>query len=94
MTYGSGSFSGESRSQNLRLCDLSDMFICYAGTEYTDTVTLSSSLVITNQSIGVASKSSGFSGYDGILGIGPDALTEGTSSVFAIHGHVRLIVRL
>ncbi|EIN04215.1 family A1 protease [Punctularia strigosozonata HHB-11173 SS5] len=50
----------------------------FSGTEYTDTVTLSSDLVITKQSIGVASTASGFSGVDGILGIGPTDLTEGT----------------
>jgi len=52
----------------------------FSGTEYTDTVTLSSNLVITKQSIGVASSSSGFSGEDGILGIGPVDLTQGTVS--------------
>ena len=41
----------------------------------TDTVTLSSGLVITGQSIGVASTSSGFDGVDGILGVGPTDLT-------------------
>ncbi|KIJ40041.1 hypothetical protein M422DRAFT_90758, partial [Sphaerobolus stellatus SS14] len=46
----------------------------------TDRVTLSSALVINNQSIGVASTSSGFDGFDGILGIGPVDLTEGTVS--------------
>jgi hypothetical protein len=46
----------------------------------TDTVTLSSNLVISKQSIGVASKSTGFSGVDGILGIGPSVLTQGTVS--------------
>ncbi|KIP03623.1 hypothetical protein PHLGIDRAFT_233169 [Phlebiopsis gigantea 11061_1 CR5-6] len=51
----------------------------FSGTEYTDEVTLGS-LVIPSQSIGVASKSSGFSGVDGILGIGPDILTQGTLS--------------
>lgn len=55
------------------------------GTTDTDTVTLSSSLVITGQSIGVASSASGFDDVDGILGIGPVDLTEdtvsGTSSV-------------
>jgi saccharopepsin len=40
----------------------------FYGSEYTDTVTLSSSLVITNQSIGVATASQGFQGSDGILG--------------------------
>ncbi|KAI5120042.1 hypothetical protein M0805_000292 [Coniferiporia weirii] len=52
----------------------------FSGTEFLDTVTLSSSLVITGQSIGVASSSSGFDGVDGILGIGPLDLTEGTVS--------------
>ncbi|KAJ3712474.1 aspartic peptidase domain-containing protein [Lentinula raphanica] len=52
----------------------------FSGTEYIDEVTLSSSLVITSQSIGVASSSQGFGGTDGILGIGPDDLTEGTVS--------------
>ncbi|KAJ2980134.1 hypothetical protein NUW54_g11047 [Trametes sanguinea] len=44
----------------------------------TDTVTLAPSLVIENQSIGVASTAQGFQGVDGILGIGPVDLTEGT----------------
>jgi len=52
----------------------------FSGTEYTDTVTLDSALVITKQSIGVASTSSGFDGVDGILGIGPVDLTDGTVS--------------
>ncbi|KAI0050951.1 aspartic peptidase A1 [Auriscalpium vulgare] len=52
----------------------------FSGTEYTDTVTLGSGLTITNQSIGVASRSSGFTGFDGILGIGPTDLTLKTLS--------------
>lgn len=44
----------------------------------TDTVTISSDLVIQNQSIGVASTAQGFSDVDGILGIGPVDLTQGT----------------
>ncbi|PAV14862.1 acid protease [Pyrrhoderma noxium] len=52
----------------------------FSGTEWTDTVTLSSDLVVTGQGVGVASSSSGFSGFDGILGIGPVDLTEGTVS--------------
>ncbi|KAI8994194.1 acid protease [Trametes punicea] len=52
----------------------------FSGTEFIDTVTLSSSLVVQNQSIGVASTSQGFSGVDGILGIGPVDLTVGTVS--------------
>lgn len=43
-----------------------------------DTVTLSSDLFIKEQSIGVATTSQGFDGYDGILGLGPAALTEET----------------
>ncbi|KAJ7878605.1 aspartic peptidase A1 [Mycena leptocephala] len=50
----------------------------FSGTEYTDQVTLATGLVIPKQSIGVASTSSGFDGVDGILGIGPVDLTEGT----------------
>ena len=52
----------------------------FSGTEYIDQVTLASGLVISNQSIGVASQAEGFNGYDGILGIGPVDLTEGTVS--------------
>ncbi|KIM81488.1 hypothetical protein PILCRDRAFT_71813, partial [Piloderma croceum F 1598] len=52
----------------------------FSGTEYLDTVTLSSALVITSQSIGVASTSKGFQGVDGILGIGPVDLTQDTLS--------------
>ncbi|EIW59132.1 acid protease [Trametes versicolor FP-101664 SS1] len=50
----------------------------FSGTEFTDTVTISSDLVIQNQSIGVASTAQGFSDVDGILGIGPVDLTQGT----------------
>ncbi|KAH8109648.1 acid protease [Phellopilus nigrolimitatus] len=50
----------------------------FSGNEYTDTVTLSPALVISQQSIGVASSSSGISDVDGILGLGPAALTAGT----------------
>ncbi|KAH9930625.1 aspartic peptidase domain-containing protein, partial [Fomitopsis serialis] len=50
----------------------------FVGTEYTDTVTLGDGLTITEQSIGVAALSRGFSGVDGILGVGPVGLTDGT----------------
>lgn len=44
-----------------------------------DFVSLSSSLTITNQSIGSAMESTGFAaGVDGLLGLGPTILTEGT----------------
>ncbi|KAH7926943.1 acid protease [Leucogyrophana mollusca] len=52
----------------------------FSGEEYTDTVTLTSGLTITQQSIGVATTSEGFEGVDGILGVGPTDLTEGTVS--------------
>ncbi|KAJ6549506.1 acid protease [Mycena sp. CBHHK59/15] len=50
----------------------------FSGTEYTDQVTLGTGIVIQNQSIGVASKATGFNDVDGILGIGPVDLTSGT----------------
>ncbi|EMD36747.1 hypothetical protein CERSUDRAFT_123806 [Gelatoporia subvermispora B] len=49
----------------------------FLGEQFTDTVTIGS-LVIPNQGIGVAIISEGFSGADGILGIGPVDLTEET----------------
>ncbi|EPS96549.1 hypothetical protein FOMPIDRAFT_60461 [Fomitopsis schrenkii] len=52
----------------------------FSGTEYTDTVTIGTGLTIQNQSIGVASTAQGFSGQDGILGIGPVDLTSNTVS--------------
>ncbi|KAM3583976.1 hypothetical protein VKS41_003942 [Umbelopsis sp. WA50703] len=52
----------------------------FSGTEYTDSVSLGSGFTITAQSIGVASTATGFSGVDGIIGFGPDDLTEGTVS--------------
>ncbi|EIW80816.1 acid protease [Coniophora puteana RWD-64-598 SS2] len=52
----------------------------FSGEEYTDTVTLGSGLTITKQSIGVASSAQGFTGVDGILGVGPTDLTSGTVS--------------
>jgi cathepsin E len=51
----------------------------FSGEEFTDTVTLGT-LTIPKQSIGVASRSTDFEGVDGILGIGPVALTRGTLS--------------
>jgi hypothetical protein len=47
----------------------SSLIVPFLGTEYTDQVTLAPGLVISKQSIGVASSSSGFDeGIDGILG--------------------------
>jgi hypothetical protein len=50
-----------------------------SGTEYTDTVVLGG-LTITKQSFGDGTKSSGFTGVDGIVGFGPVDLTEDTVS--------------
>ncbi|KAI0634527.1 aspartic peptidase A1 [Trametes polyzona] len=50
----------------------------FAGTEYIDTITLADGLTIANQSIGVAVEAEGFDGVDGILGVGPQALTCGS----------------
>ena len=52
----------------------------FYGEEWIDTVTLGSGLVIKDQSIGVASSATGFTGADGILGIGPVGLTANTVS--------------
>lgn len=52
----------------------------FSGTEFTDQVSLASGLTISKQSIGVASRSTGFDGFDGILGIGPVDLTLDTLS--------------
>ncbi|KIJ58538.1 hypothetical protein HYDPIDRAFT_102436, partial [Hydnomerulius pinastri MD-312] len=50
----------------------------FSGEEYLDTVTLTSGLTINQQSIGVASQAQSLTGVDGILGVGPTDLTEGT----------------
>lgn len=51
-----------------------------SGDTYTDQVTLGAGLVIKNQYIGFATESQGFTGVDGILGLGPVGLTKGTFS--------------
>ncbi|KAI9450014.1 aspartic peptidase domain-containing protein [Lactarius psammicola] len=52
----------------------------FSGMEVLETVTLSPTLVVHDQSIGIASTSTGFQGFDGILGLGPVDLTIGTLS--------------
>ncbi|KAF8816929.1 aspartic peptidase A1 [Phlegmacium glaucopus] len=54
----------------------------FFGNEFFDTVTITPSLIVRNQAIGVASTTStGFGpGIDGILGLGPTDLTLGTLS--------------
>ncbi|KAJ7079750.1 acid protease [Mycena belliarum] len=49
-----------------------------SGTEYTDQVALGPKLVIKDQAIGVADQAADMNGMDGILGIGPVDLTQGT----------------
>jgi hypothetical protein len=51
----------------------------FSGTEFTDTVSVGGTGV-TGQSIGVAKTSTGFEGTDGIIGFGPEDLTEDTVS--------------
>ncbi|GJE97844.1 aspartic peptidase A1 [Phanerochaete sordida] len=52
----------------------------FFGEEFLDQVSLGSGLTVVNQSIGVAEETFGFTGVDGILGIGPTDLTEDTTS--------------
>ncbi|KAI9450012.1 aspartic peptidase A1 [Lactarius psammicola] len=54
----------------------------FCGREVLETVTLSPTLVVYNQSIGIAAEptSGGFRGFDGVLGLGPVDLTIGTLS--------------
>ncbi|PBK76648.1 aspartic peptidase A1 [Armillaria solidipes] len=52
----------------------------FSGKEFTDQVTLTPGLIVKSQSIGVATVADCLSGFDGILGIGPIDLTEGTLS--------------
>ncbi|EKM61852.1 uncharacterized protein PHACADRAFT_83207 [Phanerochaete carnosa HHB-10118-sp] len=51
----------------------------FFGEEFIDQVSLSESLTIQQQSIGGSELTEGFSGVDGILGIGPTDLTENTT---------------
>ncbi|KIJ21176.1 hypothetical protein PAXINDRAFT_107055 [Paxillus involutus ATCC 200175] len=52
----------------------------FSGIEYLDQVTLAPNLVIANQSIGDAMSYADFEGVDGIVGVGPVILTQGTLS--------------
>ncbi|KAG6915899.1 hypothetical protein DXG01_009366 [Tephrocybe rancida] len=65
---------------NQRTIDISYGSGAFTGSEYTDQVTLGGNLVAKKQSIGIASSVRGFSGVDGILGIGPVNLASGTYS--------------
>ncbi|KAI8578332.1 hypothetical protein K450DRAFT_189940 [Umbelopsis ramanniana AG] len=66
--------------------DLSSTFeVAYEGSQvsgklYKDSVTLSPSLAISQQIIGVATQANGIDSVDGILGLGPVDLSLGTSS--------------
>ncbi|KAG2078728.1 aspartic peptidase A1 [Suillus decipiens] len=50
----------------------------FKGIEYLDSITVGPGLTVVLQSIGVASESQGLYGFDGVLGIGPVALTLDT----------------
>ncbi|KIY43929.1 acid protease [Fistulina hepatica ATCC 64428] len=50
----------------------------FSGLEFIDKVTLTDELVVNNQSIGDALIAQGFNEFDGILGLGPTDLTQGT----------------
>ncbi|KAI9462931.1 acid protease [Russula earlei] len=52
----------------------------FSGTEFIDTVTISPGVVVSSQSIGVATTFHGFQDVDGILGLGPTNLTIGALS--------------
>ncbi|KAI0918271.1 hypothetical protein AcV5_002297 [Taiwanofungus camphoratus] len=52
----------------------------FAGKEYIDQVTIAPNFVILGQSIGDALQYADFGGVDGIIGVGPIDLTEGTLS--------------
>ncbi|KZV83731.1 acid protease, partial [Exidia glandulosa HHB12029] len=56
----------------------------FEGAAFVDQVALSDDLVAYPQIIGVAGFSFGFAGYDGILGLGPPILTNGTVSNFEL----------
>jgi hypothetical protein len=64
MAYDHGTFNGE-------FSTLISGFALFTlpGTEFIDTVTIAPGLVIPRQSIGVASESFGFDGFDGVLGL-------------------------
>lgn len=57
----------------------------FSGNEYIDQVTISEDLVVFRQSIGVANTSQGINNIDGILGVGPVQLTNGTLSPITRH---------
>ncbi|KAG2070301.1 acid protease [Suillus decipiens] len=50
----------------------------FSGTEWLDYVTVGPGLTVVLQSIGVADQVAGFRNYDGVIGIGPVALTVGS----------------
>jgi hypothetical protein len=66
-TYGSGSFNG-TECEQISILNYFQLHQFAPRDPDIDTVTLSPGLVITSQSIGVASSSRGFQDVDGILG--------------------------
>lgn len=75
VSYGSGSVSGTERTGPVRSSSLSQPLLNYS---YTISQVTYAGLTVPNQSFGVASSSSGFTGVDGIFGFGPTDLTQGT----------------
>jgi hypothetical protein len=65
--YGSGTFSGKFLLGSPIILELINSRN-HIGNEFTDKVTIGPGLVISNQSIGVATKANGFLGVDGLLG--------------------------
>lgn len=78
VSYGSGSFSGTECTHFSPYA--SPVQILTQACIDVDQVTIAPDLVIQQQSIGVATQATGFSGVDGILGVGPTDLTQGTVS--------------
>ncbi|KAG0304835.1 hypothetical protein BGZ98_004958 [Dissophora globulifera] len=52
----------------------------FSGKAFLDNVDLSSRLVVPGQNVGAAETSTGFSDVDGVLGLGPSDLSNGTTS--------------
>ena len=69
VSYGSGFFKGKFLLGS-PITMILELINCrnHIGFEFTDQVTIGPGLVISNQSIGVATKSQGFPGIDGIIG--------------------------
>ncbi|KAF7370123.1 Acid protease [Mycena sanguinolenta] len=74
--------SGATRYVGGTTSSLKQANISSSGTQFTDTAVIAG-LSISQQSFGNASRSSGFEGVDGVIGLGPVVLTEDTVSGLA-----------